>query len=183
MVTEESNWKKTSACQQLRTLTHPWAARRSHTTLALFFASSKWKNKTTWHKGILIGFVLILCGMKKTEMSVELIKGAPASCWKIQVFYSFLKKRFDLVIFLERGKERGKRGGEKHLCVREISISCLSHALNWGPNPQHRHLLWSGIEPVTFWFIGWYSIHWTTPARARTIFLNSLVSPSKFFFL
>ena len=43
---------------------------------------------------------------------------------------------------------------------------CLSCAPYWGPGPQHRHVPWLGIEPVTLWFAGPCSIHWATPARA-----------------
>ena len=44
-------------------------------------------------------------------------------------FCSFLKVLF---IFRERGRE-GERGREKHGCVRETLISCLSLAPNWQP--------------------------------------------------
>ena len=53
-------------------------------------------------------------------------------------YFSF-KKIFYLSIFRERGRE-GKRGGVKHRCVRNTLISCLSHAPNWRPGPQPRHV-------------------------------------------
>ena len=31
---------------------------------------------------------------------------------------------------------------------------------------------WLGIEPVTFWFTVWPSIHWATPARATYLLLE-----------
>ena len=37
------------------------------------------------------------------------------------------------------GKE-GEREGEKHQCVRDTVTGCFSHAPNWGPGPQPRHV-------------------------------------------
>ena len=51
-------------------------------------------------------------------------------------------------------------------------MGCLSHAPNWGPGPQPRHVPRPGIEPMTFWFTGWHSIHWATLARMTTIFFR-----------
>ena len=51
---------------------------------------------------------------------------------------SFLKRVY-LFIFRERGR-KGGREGEKHLCVRETSLSCLSQAGNQGPGLQHWHV-------------------------------------------
>ena len=53
------------------------------------------------------------------------------------------------MIFREGGREGG-REGEKHRCERETSIGCPSHAPNWGPGPQPRHIPSLGIEPVNF---------------------------------
>ena len=50
-----------------------------------------------------------------------------------QVFGGFL----DLIYLLV---ERGEREGEKHQCVRDTSIGCLSHTPNWRPGLQPRHL-------------------------------------------
>ena len=80
--------------------------------------------------------------------------------------------RFYLFISRERGRE-GKREGEKHRCVRETSVSCLSHTPNWGPGLESRHVPSLGLEPETFRFAGQYSTHWAraaTPARARWTF-------------
>ena len=41
-------------------------------------------------------------------------------------------------------------------------IGCLSHV-------QPRHVPWLGIKLVTFWFTGWWSIHWAIPAKAVCI--------------
>ena len=49
------------------------------------------------------------------------------------------KYRFYLVSFRERGRE-GEREGEKRRCVREILSGCFSHAPDWGPGLQPRHL-------------------------------------------
>ena len=57
---------------------------------------------------------------------------------QVSVFLSFLKI---LYLFIFRGRGAEEEGeGEKHRCVRETSISCLSHTPNWGPGPQPRHV-------------------------------------------
>ena len=77
------------------------------------------------------------------------------------IYWIFLLK----TLFLERGE--GGRKGEKHRCVRETSADCLLHTPSWWSSLQPRHVPWPGIEPVTFHFIGWRSIHWAIPARAE----------------
>ena len=47
-----------------------------------------------------------------------------------------------------------------------ILCGCLLCVPYWGSGLQPRHVPWLGIKPETFWFIGRYSIHWVTPARA-----------------
>ena len=68
---------------------------------------------------------------------------------KICYFYPLLVwiflKRFYLFIFRE-GKGGKKRGRETSMC------GCLSRGPHWGPEPQPRHVLWLGLEPVTLWF-------------------------------
>ena len=72
--------------------------------------------------------------------------------------YQFLKK----ILFTFRVRRRKRqRQRETSMC------GCLSCAPYWEPGPQPRHVLWLGIEPVTFWFAGRHSIHWATPARAE----------------
>ena len=66
-----------------------------------------------------------------------------------------------LFIFRESGRE-GEREGEKH---QSVVASHTPH--HWGPGLQPRHVPWPGIRPVTLCFIGWHSIHWATPARAK----------------
>ena len=44
-----------------------------------------------------------------------------------------------IYLFLERRREV-EREGEKHRCVRETLIGCLSFAPTWGPGPQPRHV-------------------------------------------
>ena len=45
---------------------------------------------------------------------------------------------------------------------------CFLGAPHWGPSPQPRHMPWLGIEVEALWFTGWSSIHWATPARAKS---------------
>ena len=54
-----------------------------------------------------------------------------------EVFFSFFKDF--IYFFLERGEGMEKEG-EKHQCVGDTSISCLSHTPNWGPGLQPRHV-------------------------------------------
>ena len=95
--------------------------------------------------------------------------GLQATVILINSSYLFLKKI--LFIFRERGSER-EREGEKHWCARDTSIGCLLHAPNWGPSPQPKHVPWLGIEPMTFWFSSWHSVHWVTPVRATSSYLD-----------
>ena len=41
-----------------------------------------------------------------------------------------------IYLLLERGEGRGEREEQKHQCVRDTLICCLSHAPKWGPYPQ-----------------------------------------------
>ena len=83
------------------------------------------------------------------------------------------EKKFYFIIFnpflriclliLER-EQRGER-------EKETSVSCLSYASDQESNLQPRYVLWAGIEPTTFWYMGWHSNQWSRPARAlRGIF-------------
>ena len=78
-------------------------------------------------------------------------------------FLLFLKRLF-IYLFSE------SRGGRKR-GIETTMFGCLSCAPYWGPGPKPRHVSWLGIEPVTLWFAGQHSIHWATPARARSYFL------------
>ena len=80
----------------------------------------------------------------------------------------FFFLRFYLFTFREKGRNRER---EKIINVWEInwSVASLSHVPNGGPGPQLKHVPWLGIKRATFWFAGWHSIHWSTPARARQI--------------
>ena len=64
--------------------------------------------------------------------------------------------------------------GQKHQCVREISISCLSHASSWGSGPQPRHMPQLGTESVLFQFAGWCSTNLATLARASLLVLKEI---------
>ena len=66
----------------------------------------------------------------------------------------------------------GEGEWEKHWCVRETSVCCLSHSPNWRPGLQPRHVPWLRIEPMNFHFAGRHSIYWTTPARVLFPFLK-----------
>ena len=100
-------------------------------------------------------------------------------CFTVWPLKCIFLKRFYLFIFRGRGKE-GEREGEKHRCVREISMcGWLLHTPNWGPGLQPRHMPWRGIELATFWSAGWCSIHWATPARAQMYFLQEKTCKGK----
>ena len=61
--------------------------------------------------------------------------------------------------FRERERERER---EKHRSV-------ASHICpNWELNLQPRYVPWLGIEPTTFWCMGWHSNQPSNPARAQT---------------
>ena len=61
-------------------------------------------------------------------------------CYSSSNLFPFFKKDFIyLFILREMGREE-EREGEKHRCVRETSIGCLSHTLNQGPGLQPRHV-------------------------------------------
>ena len=82
------------------------------------------------------------------------------SDWSVD-FFSFL---ILFILFLDGGEERGR---ETSMC------GCHSHApVYWGPGPQPRHVLWLGMEPVTLWFADQCLIHWATPSRVISWFLN-----------
>ena len=82
---------------------------------------------------------------------------------------------FILFIFRERGRE-GEREGEKHPCVRDTPISCLSHAPNWGPGLSPRHVPWLGIKPATSLSLSYHSTHWATPVSYTHLTLPTNVS-------
>ena len=82
----------------------------------------------------------------------------PGLCIWLLVFCFFFW-RFYLFISRE-GKGGRKRGRETLMC------GCISHVPHWGPGPQHRHMPWLGIEPVTPCFARWHSIYWAILARA-----------------
>ena len=76
---------------------------------------------------------------------------------------------FSFIDFRERGME-GEREGEKYLCERSID-QLPTNCADWGPNPQHSHVLWLGIEPMTFQIARWCPSNWITPARVWPVFL------------
>ena len=68
------------------------------------------------------------------------------------IFLSFFNKYF-IYLFLERGRE-GEREGEKHQCV-VASGAPPTEDLAHNPGMYPR----LGIEPATFCFAGWHSVH------------------------
>ena len=64
-------------------------------------------------------------------LSIHLLRGALKKDFIYLSIYSY-------IYLLREGRERGKEG-EKHLCTRETSIGCLSHAPNEGPGLQPMH--------------------------------------------
>ena len=68
---------------------------------------------------------------------------------------------FYLYIFRKRWRKKER---ERNINVWEIHQSSVdSHIPPTMP--------WLGVEPVTFQFVVWYSIHWATPPRAAHVFL------------
>ena len=57
------------------------------------------------------------------------------------------------------------------MCKRRINRLPLTRPQP-GTWPTTRHVPWPGIELLTFWFSGWQSIHWATPAGLKTYFLK-----------
>ena len=55
---------------------------------------------------------------------------------KTPLYVECFKKK-DLIYLLV---ERGEREGETYQCVRDTSIGCFSHAPNWEPGLQPRHV-------------------------------------------
>ena len=93
-------------------------------------------------------------------------------CWVFSVFlfvfYLLISFFFFKILFGFRREGREKereRNSNVSTFVRDTWISCLSHAPNWGPGLQPRHVPWPGIKLITFQFAGQSSIHWATPAR------------------
>ena len=79
-------------------------------------------------------------------------------CW-IDWFFHF--KDFIYLLFFWR-EDKGERKRERE----------TSHAPNWGPGPQPRHVPWLGIKLATIQFAGRRSIHWATPARVSWLILE-----------
>ena len=131
-------------------------------------------------------YILLLYSWKiQTTLQILLIG-------KVQCLYNNITKMVALTwnlynffedfiyFFLERGEEREKER-ERNINVWEIP-GCFLHTPNWGPGLKPRHVPWLGIEPATFRFTGWISIHWATPPRAET-YLILLISVTPINFL
>ena len=60
----------------------------------------------------------------------------------------------------------GWAGRKRNIDVREKHWLVDFHMCpKWGLNLQPTHVSWPGIEPVTFWFMGWCPTNWATEAR------------------
>ena len=73
--------------------------------------------------------------VKDKSISLKISSNVFIKKWII--FILFLLLFFYLFTFRERRRER-EREGEKHQCVRDTLIGCLSHAPKWGPGLQPR---------------------------------------------
>ena len=67
-------------------------------------------------------------------------------------------------LFISRGEGR-KRERERN---NNVYLPLMQP--HCGPGPQLRHVSWLGIELVTFWFTGWHSMQWATPAKVQERF-------------
>ena len=114
--------------------------------------------------------VLILCNFETFHSKCFLNICLLSSLWL--PIYSWFYIRYFLrdfiYLFLERGEGREK-GRETLICERDIG--CLSHAPNWGPGLQPRHVPWLGTsDPLV---PSPHSIHWATRARAGLPFQST----------
>ena len=75
--------------------------------------------------------------------------GKDGHCLPQHTFFFFFCLSKILFIFRERGRE-GERQGEKHQCMRERFIGCLSHSCNPGMCPDREsHWQLFGLQPGT----------------------------------
>ena len=81
---------------------------------------------------------------------------------RLQRTFSFFIKYFIYLSFREKGMEGG-RGREALMWERNT---------DWGLNPQPRHVLWLGIELMTFHLAEWHPTNRNTPVGAREHFLS-----------
>ena len=78
------------------------------------------------------------------------------------VFKDFFQRFY---IFIERGEGKEKER-ERNIDMWEILRLVVLYTPNWGPGRQPWHVPWLEIKPMTLWFTGQHSTHWTTLARA-----------------
>ena len=83
-----------------------------------------------------------------------------ANCFGLCIFQGFF------VFFLRDWGREGGREGEKHQWVAFPTPPSGDLAHNPGV------LTWLEVESATFWFTGWCSVHWATPARAHVEILT-----------
>ena len=94
---------------------------------------------------------------------------SPCSFTWFLTLWTHFKKYFIYLFILE-----SRREGEWE---RNVIVWLPLEHPHWGPGLQPRHVSWLGIKPVTLWFAGRCSIHWSTPARAHFVFLTSSWPP------
>ena len=76
-------------------------------------------------------------------------------------------------LFIVERREGREKERERNINVRERhwAVDSWMHP-KWGPVLQPRHVPWPGIKLMTFHFVGWHPINWSTPVRASLINLN-----------
>ena len=92
----------------------------------------------------------------------------------IYLFIIFLNPHLRIyLLILEREEVRGR---ETLMWERNIDRLVASHACpDWGLNLQPRYVPWLGIEPATFWCMGWCSNQLSHPARVILFIFNSML--------
>lgn len=80
-----------------------------------------------------------------------------------------LTQGYVLIDFREREKGQGKRKRKKHQLVAYHTYP------DWGWNLQPSYMPWQGIEPTTFWYMGWCSNQLKHLVRALAHFLKSFL--------
>ena len=85
---------------------------------------------------------------------------------------------FLFTLFREKGRGEGERKVEKQQCVRGTSVGCLSHAPNWGPGLQPRHVPCDQTSDLSLCSL--CSIDWALSARVAQCFSLSILNISSY---
>ena len=95
----------------------------------------------------------------------------------MEIYYYFIILKDFIYIFLKRGEGRDKER-ERNVDVKENHWSAASLMRpNWRPNPQPRHVLWPGIEPVAFHFVGRQPANRATLVRTEIHYFKTNKQP------